>query len=333
MSDVGPSPMGSAAPAAGVLHGATVCLRAELGQARVLARSFLGAHPGGSFTILVADAGLAADSGSRGLGGGAAGFVAGSAAAGLVAGARAGGGAEGAGLETWGLADLDTGSRPPESIVRPASIVAPEDPATAGRSALPWLAATLLDRGRSPLLVLDAATFVLRTLDPLADAAGRSGAAFVARLIDSSVAHHSAAATEEVLAAGVIDPGIVALVDGVGSRSWLAWWKSLDVAVPGNRRAFDLAPAFGHAVVRDPGIGLSKWNLHERRVQAGPDGLTAGGSPLRTVSFAGLLVPAESPSRLRWSDDPSTPIPAYEPGEPLYELASDYAAAVAALSD
>jgi hypothetical protein len=193
----------------------------------------------------------------------------------------------------------------------------------------PWLASTLFDQGRSPLVLLHSSTLVLGSLQPLADAAARSGAAFVPRLIDSSVAHHSAHATEDVLAAGVIDPGLVALVDGIGSRAWLAWWKSLDPEVPGGQRAFDLGPAFGHALVRDPGLGLSRWNLHERRVLGGPEGPTAGGSPLRTISFEGLL----SPTAPRWTDDRSAPTPPYEPGEPLYELASEYLARVASLAD
>lgn len=294
MSEVGP---GASPNASSVLHGATVCVRSGLSRARVLARSFLTSHPRGSFTILVVD--------------------------GTRPEASADPDAGEAGLAMWAPTMLATGSRPIESILPP------EEPEVARRAAAPWLASTLLDLGRSPLLLLHPSTLVLRSLQALADAAARSGAAFVPRLIDSSVAHHSAHATEDVLDAGVIDPGIVALVDGIGSRAWVGWWKSLDPEVSGGQRAFDLGPGFGHALVRDPGLGLSRWNLHERRVQGGPDGLTAGGSLLRTISFEGLL----STTALRWSDDRSAPTPPYEPGEPLYELASDYLARVAALAE
>ena len=280
-----------------VAHGATACLRSDLARARVLADSFLAFHPGGSFTILVVD-------GPR------------------HAGAAGAGGSE-PGLAIWAPGMLATGSRPIESIL-PS-----EEPEVARRAAGPWLASTLFDLGRSPLVLLHASTLVLGSLEPLTDAAARSGAAFVPRLIDSSVAHHSAHATEDVLAAGIVDQGIVALVDGIGSRAWLAWWKSLDHEVPGGQRAFDLGPGFGHALVRDPGIGLSRWNLHERRVVDSPDGPTAGGSPLRTISFEGLL----STTELLWTDDRSAPTPPYEPGEPLYELASEYLARVAALAE
>jgi hypothetical protein len=294
MSEVGPA---STPRASSVLHGTTACIRADLPRARVLARSFLTFHPSGSFTILVVD------------------------------GTRYGDAArpeEGeVGLELWTPGMLATGSRPIESIL------APDEPEVARLAAGPWLASTLFDRDRSPLVLLHSSTLVLGSLQPLADAAERSGAAFVPRLIDSSVAHHSAHATEDVLAAGVIDDGIVALVDGIGSRAWLAWWKSLDPEVPGGQRAFDLGPGFGHAVVRDPGLGVSRWNLHERRVIDGAGGPTVGGSPLRTISFAGLL----SPTSLRWTDDRSAPTPTYEPGEPLYELASEYLARLAALAE
>lgn len=280
-----------------LLHGATTCVRGELPRARVLARSFLTFHAGGSFTILVIDGTRYGDAVRT---------------------------EEGeAGLALWTPRMLATGSRPIESIL------SADEPDVASQAGRPWLASTLFDLGRSPLVLLHPSTLVLASLQPLADAAARSGAAFVPRLIDSSVAHHSVHATEDVLAGGVIDPGIVALVDGIGSRAWLAWWKSLDPEVPGGRRAFDLGPGFGHAVVREPGLGLSRWNLHERRVQSGPGGPTVGGSPLRTISFEGLL----SPTASRWTDDRSAPTPSYEPGEPIFELASEYLARVAALAD
>lgn len=293
MSEVG----AAARPDASVLHGATACFRAELPRARVLAHSFLRFHPGGSFTILVVEGTHHADPGRPE--------------------------ATEEGVAIWAPGSLATGSRPIESILPP------DEPALARTAARPWLASTLFDLGRSPLVLLHSSTLVLASLRPLVDAAARSGAAFVPRLIDSSVAHHSTHATEDVLAAGVVDQELVALVDGIGSRAWLAWWKSLDPEVPGGQRAFDLGPGFGHALLRDPGLGLSRWNLHERRVQGGPDGPTAGGSRLVTISFEGLLSVAE----MRWSDDRSAPTPPYEPGEPLYELASDYLARVAALAE
>jgi hypothetical protein len=287
MSEVGPSQPNRPEPV--MVHGCTVCDRTDVAQARVLARSFLAHHPGASFTVLVLDA--AAPPGD-----------------------------DPAGLAWWAARDLATGSRPLDTIIPSA------DRHAAQRAAWPWLASSLLDLGRSPLVLVDRSIFVVGELRPLADAAARSGAAFVPRLIDPSVAHHNHWATADVLAAGVMDPSLAALVDGIGSRAWLAWWKSLEPGTDGGQRAFDLAPGFGHAVVRDPGIGLSRWNLHERRVQRSPNGPTAGGSPLRTVSFEGLI----STDRLRWSDRPGTPTPPYELGEPLYELASDYLARLAA---
>jgi hypothetical protein len=291
MTEVGRGEPIAAAPPP--LHGCTVCFRDDLARARVLGRSFVARHPGATFTVLVADGARHDD---------ATGHDAGE-----------------AGMSFWSPRALITGSRPLDSVL-PLG-----DAGLARRSARPWLASTLLDLGRSPLVIVDPWTLILRSLWPLAQAASRSGAAFVPRLIDPSVAHHNQHATAEVLAAGVIDPGLAALVDGVGSRALLTWWKSLDPRVDGGRRAFDLAPGFGHAVVRDPGIGLSRWNLHERRVLRSPSGPTAGGAPLRTISFDGLLARHGS----RWSDDRSAPTPAYELGEPLYELASDYLSQVA----
>jgi hypothetical protein len=288
MTEVGPSQPRRSEPE--LVHGCTVCDVADLAQARVLGRSFLHCHPGSSFTVLVLD---------------------------HPAARRA---EDPEGLELWTRRDLATGSRPL------ATIIPADDSVGAERAAWPWLASSLLDLGRSPLVLIDRSILVLRALTPLVEAAERSGAAFVPRLIDPSVAHHNHRATAEVLMAGIIDPGLAALVDGIGSRAWVTWWKSLEPCTDGGQRAFDLAPGFGHAVVRDPGIGLSRWNLHERRVQRGPDGPTAGGAPLRTVSFEGLI----SDDRLRWSDRPGTPTPTYELGEPLYELASEYLARLAA---
>jgi hypothetical protein len=45
---------------------------------------------------------------------------------------------------------------------------------------------------------------------------------------------------------------------------------------------------FDHYVLRDPGVGVGLWNLHERQVVAGEHGYRANGAPLRLFNFRGL---------------------------------------------
>ena len=77
----------------------------------------------------------------------------------------------------------------------------------------------------------------------------------------------------EARGAGVFNSGFVAV--GQSGRPFLDWWASRlrrdclfcePMGVHADQRWLDFVPSyFDHHVLRDPGINVAQWNLHERR--------------------------------------------------------------------
>ncbi|EIE97096.1 glycosyltransferase [Saccharomonospora glauca] len=89
--------------------------------------------------------------------------------------------------------------------------------------------------------------------------------------------------------ASTFDSGCLAV--GRSGRSFLDFWFDRAVRDASDERTPvpDLVPAlFPHTVLRDPGLGVGYWNLHERPLSRRDDGtLTAADTPLRLVHFTG----------------------------------------------
>lgn len=196
--------------------------------------------------------------------------------------------------------DTDTGL---ERVTVAGPPAAPADAVTRG----PWALSAALDAGHSPVVALTPTTFVARSLAPLVDAARRAGFAVVPRLLEPDDGDHPLDPAA-VLDAGVVEPGLVACAEGVTSRRILRWWKHA-ATTTGAARAADLLPAFGAAVVRDAGLGVTRWNLAERPLHDTPFGMFAADAALRTCDLAGLR--ADHPPR--WEDDgrPDPPLDGY----------------------
>jgi hypothetical protein len=169
----------------------------------------------------------------------------------------------------------------------------------------PALLRHLLDRGAGAVLYLDAdvlvtgdltallgelaahpITLVPHLLAPLAGGGGDEG---VRRELD-------------ILRAGVFNLGVVGVAEEPArpaARRFLAWWaerlerhcrREPAAGLFGDQRWVDLAPGcFPELhVVRDPGVDVAHWNLRERPLAHGPQGLLAGGAPCRVLHFSGF---------------------------------------------
>jgi len=234
------------------LHGCTVCTASDRAAALVLAESFLAYHPDGTFTVLAADADAHSPSFSTG------------------------------NLIELTIDGLRFGSLDPREQL-------PTEPALRCLAVRPWLLSTLLDAGRSPCVLIDPNGLVTRSLSRFAIVATHTGAALTARVLEPVLpAEPAVECNLEVLQRGVVEPGLLTIADVPGGRDLLRWWKSSGLRGAAERRLLDMALGFGHPIVRDAGLGLSRWNIHERPLSRDSRGLACGDSPLRVALFDGL---------------------------------------------
>ena len=125
----------------------------------------------------------------------------------------------------------------------------------------------------------------------------------------------------DLMASGVYNLGFVAMAPSERIRELLRWWQKrlrydcvIDHALGYfvNQRWFDLVPNTfeGTAMLRDPGMNVAYWNLHERTIARAPDGhWLVNGQALRFYHFSGFN--PETPhllskhqTRARLSDHP-----------------------------
>lgn len=109
----------------------------------------------------------------------------------------------------------------------------------------------------------------------------------------------------EILRAGVYNSGFIALRRNQAAGAFLQWWAarleywSIEDPLGGvlhDQRWLDLAvglfPQIG--IIRDPGINVAHWNMHERELSHGPSGWQVqvtgsnSASPLALLHFSGL---------------------------------------------
>jgi glycosyltransferase involved in cell wall biosynthesis len=99
-----------------------------------------------------------------------------------------------------------------------------------------------------------------------------------------------------VMGAGMFDLGFIAV--GRGAKRFLDFWKDRtrqhSIYDPGaqlfvDQRWVDQVPTlFDHTVLRDPGVNVAYWNLHERPLTRTEDGrYDVGPDPLRLFHFSG----------------------------------------------
>jgi hypothetical protein len=276
----------------------TIATRARLAEVRALARSFEGHHPGRRLAVVVVDEERRELTGPEPFD--------------VVA------------VDELGIPDADRRAWP--LIYDEAAV------ATAFK---PWLLAYLLDAGGGPVLLLDAECHVFGDLTSLGELATATGVVLVPHLLAPMVDDGCWPDERHVAAAGVHDPGVVAIADTPPTRDLLGRWQArvrahaMDADGVTDGRWTDLLAGFAtHSRCTDPGIGVSYLNLHERPLDRKGDVATAGGAPLRLFRFRGF--DARRPSTLTQADPPM-PRRALLSADPvLRQLCAERAAAVVA---
>jgi hypothetical protein len=234
----------------------TVASPSQWPAALVLARGCLGAYPGSVVTVLTLEP--ATDPGMAGL------CVIGPSTIGISA-------------SEW----LDL-----RAFFHPTELVA-----VLGPRLLRWL----LRDDPAPVVLLGADTEVMAPLDGLAALVGEAGLAVCRRLAGPVPADGLQPSEDDLVAAGVLELGFLAV--GPRGVAWLEW-----VAVRGGLRAPGTDPfrvagdpwstadllAGNAAVVLDPGVGASVWNLHERTLTRDSERFLVDSGPLRTFHYGGL---------------------------------------------
>jgi glycosyltransferase involved in cell wall biosynthesis/2-polyprenyl-3-methyl-5-hydroxy-6-metoxy-1,4-benzoquinol methylase len=163
----------------------------------------------------------------------------------------------------------------------------------------PLLAAHLLEEGAQRVLILAAETEVHGPLDALGTALQRGSAVLVPRLRGLLPDDGERPDGQDLLDAGEIDDGVVAIRAGEGGSAFVRWWGERTLAAAQGvgdasapRFASPLGAArrvFGDLVeLDDDGYGVGFWNLHERPLALSPGGPTAAGAPLRLMRWEGF---------------------------------------------
>jgi hypothetical protein len=167
------------------------------------------------------------------------------------------------------------------------------------RATQPALVRKALERAAgAPVVFLDSQTEVFGDLAEFAQLAKRHGIALVARLREPIPRDALRPTETDVLEAGMFDPGCVAFGAGPRTNRLLQLWTERlryaahdEESIAFSRWHDLLATLMPDAkVTADPGLGVSVWNLHERRLEEDDGRISANGRPLRTLCFTGLEV-------------------------------------------
>jgi hypothetical protein len=171
-------------------------------------------------------------------------------------------------------------------------------------AAKPELLSVLLDEVDCVVL-LDPEVQLFAGIDDVAELARVHGVALVPSVLEPVPLDGRSPSEPDLQALGMYNVGCLAV--GRAARPFLAWHaahlgeashEDLPAGVSADQRWVDFVPAYwDHVVVRDPGLGVGSWNLHERKVTESGDGYAVNGSPLRLFNFRGLV--GEAPYRFR----------------------------------
>jgi hypothetical protein len=200
----------------------------------------------------------------------------------------------------------------PGEVVEPGiDVLTPEDlgldPAELGRlrgiydvaeltTALkPHLLRVLLERTFEVVLYVDADSDVHGALDGAAVLARVHGTVLSPHLLEPAPADGLSPSESEIAWGGLYNSGFLAV--GPSAGPFLDWWAARlrrdclfceQMSMHADQRWLDLVPSyFPHTIVRDPGVNVAQWNLHERPIRREGETWLAKGRPLRTFHFSG----------------------------------------------
>lgn len=157
----------------------------------------------------------------------------------------------------------------------------------------------LLDRGHEVAIYLDPDIEVYDRLDDIV-AAARAGRVVLTPHTLHAVPRDGCEVSEStIMHAGMYNLGFIAVPDG--ARGFLSWWHErlrtdavvdFGAALFTDQRWVDWAPALAEvAILRDPGLNVAYWNIHERQLDRDPAGRVVvgdGRTPLRFFHFSGF---------------------------------------------
>ena len=239
----------------------TIVARNYLGQAEVLAESFREHHPHGAVSVLIVDDRERLVESRPGL------------------------------YDVVRLEDL--------SIPRFEGMAAMYDIVELCTAVKPWLLRHLLDAGE-PVAYFDPDICFYAGVDELVDLALDRQIVLIPHLTNPLPDDGHRPNNQHVLAAGAYNIGFIALGPGDASSELLKWWSARlrfdcisDVANDYfvDQRWFDLVPGMfpTTALVRDPGMNVAYWNLHEHDLRVDADGRRlVGDAPLKFFHFSGF---------------------------------------------
>jgi glycosyltransferase involved in cell wall biosynthesis len=163
----------------------------------------------------------------------------------------------------------------------------------------PWLLRHLLDAG-DPVAYFDPDICFYGSVDELDALAREHQIVLIPHITRPLPGDGQTPDDVFVLAAGAYNLGFIAVGPGEASDGLLDWWSArlrfdcLNDVENGyfvDQRWFDLVPGLfpRTAVVRDPGMNVAYWNLHERDVRIDAAGRrVVGDAPLRFFHFSGF---------------------------------------------
>lgn len=188
----------------------------------------------------------------------------------------------------------------------------------------------LLGRARTATY-LDPDVLVLQPLDGCFQAAEEHAIALTPHCLHPLPRDGKEPSERTVMLAGIYNLGFICV--GQRARPFLRWWHErlvhdavvdVEAGLFTDQRWVDWVPSlFEHTILRDPGLNVAYWNIHERELGRSPDGtLIAGGVPLRFFHFSGF-VPGVLSELSRHT--PSTPRVLLDTQPVLEELCARYA--------
>jgi hypothetical protein len=214
---------------------------------------------------------------------------------------------------------IDRGGPPPElagsALVRPveehldidlAALWAWHDEDELRRLLAPRVLLAHAEREQGPVLHLPPSAWVCSPLDPIEQAVARRGVMLAPRVRADLPDDGLAPTPEQLDRAGRVADTVLAVDGSAAARGFLGWWSArLEQALgpieggpsrmrpedrPWLARLLELAPArFATAMLEDLGCNLSLWNLQERTLTDGEEGIVVDGRwQLRLLDLPGF---------------------------------------------
>ncbi len=255
------------------MHAATIVARNYLPYARVLAESFLRHHPGARFTTLLLDG----DEDDR-------------RAAGIAG-------------DLLLIDEIGLDAAQWHSMAAMYSVM---EFATAVKPALlRTLVRAEAQTNDDAVVYLDPDIEVVAPFPEVFAAAREHGIALTPHVLQPMPRDGREPSEEVIRQSGIFNLGFLGVSGAAGA--FLDWWHErlvTDAVVDihsglfTDQRWVDWVPAlFPHVILRDPGLNVAYWNLHERTLTTTADGvILAGAAPLKFVHFSGY--DATAPWRL-----------------------------------